>query len=198
MTIYCNGASKAIITVIGDGNKKVFESPNPPVDVQWHESTTTNRTYQATSSWGETFESEIIDVTLTSSNPIYFAVGLFEDNLPTTCPTIDTPNTNRFGSGDVIHIDKKSLSWNGDSNYNDNSGSCSYQIRLMGYLSITDANGKAMYGYYRNKPDWYVTCDDDCPEGSYKCTHNKYPGYCCVPCKEVANRINNIAKKVGR
>jgi hypothetical protein len=38
--------------------------------------------------------------------------------------------------------------------------------------------------------------DDDCPEGSHKCTHKKYPGYCCVPCKEVADRINSIAKKI--
>ncbi|PHJ62644.1 hypothetical protein [Nostoc linckia] len=41
-----------------------------------------------------------------------------------------------------------------------------------------------------------VSCDDDCPTGHHKCKHNKYPGYCCVPCKKVGNRIKNIASKV--
>ncbi|MCC5599969.1 hypothetical protein [Nostoc favosum] len=43
-----------------------------------------------------------------------------------------------------------------------------------------------------------VSCDEDCPEGSHKCTHNKYPGYCCVPCKEIGDRLKNLANKVGR
>ncbi|MFN6485444.1 MULTISPECIES: hypothetical protein [unclassified Nostoc] len=43
-----------------------------------------------------------------------------------------------------------------------------------------------------------TSCLGDCPEGSHKCTHNKYPGYCCVPCKETGERLQNIANKVGR
>lgn len=43
-----------------------------------------------------------------------------------------------------------------------------------------------------------VTCDDDCPENSHKCKHNKYPGYCCIPCKQTGDRLKNIANKVGR
>ncbi|WP_029635983.1 hypothetical protein [[Scytonema hofmanni] UTEX B 1581] len=40
-----------------------------------------------------------------------------------------------------------------------------------------------------------VICGD-CPEGSIKCSHLKYPGYCCIPCKETANKINNLANKI--
>ena len=46
--------------------------------------------------------------------------------------------------------------------------------------------------------NYEVSCGDDCPEGSHKCTHNKYPGYCCVPCKETGTRLKNMANKVGR
>ena len=45
--------------------------------------------------------------------------------------------------------------------------------------------------------DYKVYCDDDCPEGSHKCTHKKYPGYCCVPCQKTGDRLKNIANKVG-
>lgn len=41
-------------------------------------------------------------------------------------------------------------------------------------------------------------CLEVCPEGSHKCTHNKYPGYCCIPCKKTGDRLKNIANKVGR
>lgn len=49
-----------------------------------------------------------------------------------------------------------------------------------------------------NCNSYKISCDDECPEGSHRCTHNKYPGYCCIPCKETGDRLKNMANKVGR
>jgi hypothetical protein len=42
-----------------------------------------------------------------------------------------------------------------------------------------------------------VQCGN-CPEDMHECTHQAYPGYCCVPCKETGDKLKNIANKVGR
>jgi hypothetical protein len=65
-------------------------------------------------------------------------------------------------------------------------------------LSVTDSSGKIITRKYPTEPKYTIACDDDCPKGSHKCTHKKYPGYCCVSCKEVADRLKNMANKVGR
>ncbi|MDZ8089024.1 MAG: hypothetical protein RMY16_26260 [Nostoc sp. DedQUE12b] len=65
-------------------------------------------------------------------------------------------------------------------------------------LSVTDAIGRVVTRKYSTKPTYTVTCDDDCPEGFHKCIHNKYPGYCCIPCKETGDRLKNMANKVGQ
>ncbi len=41
-----------------------------------------------------------------------------------------------------------------------------------------------------------VACDDECPPGTTKCLTTNYPGYCCLPCKEIASEINAIANLV--
>lgn len=41
-----------------------------------------------------------------------------------------------------------------------------------------------------------VKCDDDCPPGYIKCEHPRYPGYCCLPCKSIAEKVNNLANKI--
>ena len=65
-------------------------------------------------------------------------------------------------------------------------------------LIISDENNQILFKIPVSECDHQVSCDDDCPEGSHKCTHNKYPGYCCVSCKEVGDKLKNIANKVGR
>jgi hypothetical protein len=46
-----------------------------------------------------------------------------------------------------------------------------------------------------NKIDIKAACDG-CPPGTVKCTHNKYPGYCCIDCRGTAEKINNLANKI--
>jgi hypothetical protein len=63
-------------------------------------------------------------------------------------------------------------------------------------LVITGNSGAELFRTRVSDCEYAITCDDDCPQGSHKCTHNKYPGYCCVPCQEVGNRLKSIASKV--
>ncbi|PHJ62797.1 hypothetical protein VF14_24525 [Nostoc linckia z18] len=66
-------------------------------------------------------------------------------------------------------------------------------------VSISGGSNSEIHQSEHDEPCSDITVKvgcDGCPEGSHKCTHNKYPGYCCVPCKEVGNRIKNIASKV--
>lgn len=42
-----------------------------------------------------------------------------------------------------------------------------------------------------------VQCGD-CPQGTLKCNAPGYPGYCCLPCNEIAGEIKAIASQVRR
>lgn len=46
-----------------------------------------------------------------------------------------------------------------------------------------------------NPSDFKVICGD-CPEGTIRCEQPGYPGYCCLPCKPIAERINNLAARI--
>jgi hypothetical protein len=66
-------------------------------------------------------------------------------------------------------------------------------------ITISSVEGSKLYEEEKpnsSPPTYTVACGENCPEGSHKCTHNKYPGYCCVPCKEVGDRLKNIANKI--
>jgi len=63
-------------------------------------------------------------------------------------------------------------------------------------LVITDSSDNVLFNIAVSECSYSISCDDDCPPGFHKCTHKKYPGYCCVPCEEVGQRINNIANKI--
>ncbi|MCC5597969.1 hypothetical protein [Nostoc favosum] len=65
-------------------------------------------------------------------------------------------------------------------------------------LQIKDTNGNLLFTASGKCPILYKVACGDCPDESHKCTHNKYPGYCCVPCKQTGDRLKNLANKVGR
>lgn len=44
--------------------------------------------------------------------------------------------------------------------------------------------------------DYQVGCGDDCPPGTCKCPTDSYPGYCCLDCKAVAARLNNMSERL--
>ncbi|MDZ8240145.1 MAG: hypothetical protein RMZ69_23850 [Nostoc sp. ChiQUE01a] len=63
-------------------------------------------------------------------------------------------------------------------------------------VQIIDSTGAVIFDDNAVDCNWDVKCDEECPEGSHKCTHNKFPGYCCVSCQEVGNRLKNIAAQL--
>lgn len=40
-----------------------------------------------------------------------------------------------------------------------------------------------------------VQCGD-CPEGQVRCNSPGYPGYCCIPCAELAQRIDTLSRRI--
>jgi hypothetical protein len=61
---------------------------------------------------------------------------------------------------------------------------------------IVTKDGLEVYRDEGQSLKWYkVSCDDECPPGHHKCPSNKYPGYCCLNCAEIAARINNLANR---
>lgn len=53
---------------------------------------------------------------------------------------------------------------------------------------------------YKDEGDCPVTfdivCGEGCPPGTTKCFSTNYPGYCCLPCNEMASEIKAIASQV--
>lgn len=41
-----------------------------------------------------------------------------------------------------------------------------------------------------------VVCDDECPPNHLKCSSPGYPGYCCIPCSEIAGELRSITGQV--
>lgn len=62
---------------------------------------------------------------------------------------------------------------------------------------VISHQGKILYEETGECPlDFNVVCDRDCPPGHLKCNSNKYPGYCCLPCKDTASKIRALGAKL--
>ncbi|MCM0591341.1 MAG: hypothetical protein KA716_31870 [Gloeotrichia echinulata DEX184] len=54
-------------------------------------------------------------------------------------------------------------------------------------------NGTVIFTVEGKNPVTYnVVCGDTCPDGYCKCATTNYPGYCCLPCQQVATQLANI------
>jgi hypothetical protein len=76
------------------------------------------------------------------------------------------------------------------------SGNCDACV-VAGCQIIATSKGGAVYKSKKGtKCSFEVACDEDCPPDHVRCETNAYPGYCCVPCKPTAEKINNLANKI--
>ncbi|MGB3208247.1 MAG: hypothetical protein WBB28_24955 [Crinalium sp.] len=60
-------------------------------------------------------------------------------------------------------------------------------------------NGRLLDVSGKDKPcpvKYEVACGEDCAEGYVKCPKPTYPGYCCLPCKSTANKVNKLGNKL--
>lgn len=66
-------------------------------------------------------------------------------------------------------------------------------------ITISNSNGSKLLEDKKttdSPPTYEVACGENCPEGYIKCETTTYPGYCCLPCKATAEKINNLASKI--
>jgi len=76
------------------------------------------------------------------------------------------------------------------------TGSCETCL-ITGCQIIATSEGGAVYRSKKGtKCSFEVGCDDKCPPDHVRCETNAYPGFCCVPCKPTAEKINNLASKI--
>ncbi|OLP19819.1 hypothetical protein BST81_03555 [Leptolyngbya sp. 'hensonii'] len=57
-------------------------------------------------------------------------------------------------------------------------------------------NGTLLFSKVVDRCDFEVSCEDGCPEGQCKCPKDGYPGYCCLPCAELASQIRSIHQRL--
>lgn len=185
---YCTGKSKATIEYsFGDGKVKLFETGLIPIEVEKVEPENTAVCWRfagqgvGNDSYYEHFACG------TSPSFVSNGAGL---NLFMDGAMIQVSGYYyRFGTNSVNRVSKLTPTNNFLTSGNcDCSEECEIKVSKNGQIIFSDK------GVCPVKFD--VTCDEDCPEGSHKCTHNKYPGYCCLPCEETGQRINNIANKI--
>jgi hypothetical protein len=70
-----------------------------------------------------------------------------------------------------------------------NSERCSIEIKYNGLIIFQD-QGKCPV-------DYSIQCGK-CPDGQHECESKVYPYYCCSSCADTAQKIKELASKVGR
>lgn len=190
---YCENKSSATINITWSGgeNKQVI-SENPYVDV----SAITTADYS--------LEYYYSPIGIGGAGTYANSIGSFA--YPLILGSVTYSNPSEYGGNkysDVSYVDGSNNAGTIAIVHNSVYGHTVSNLKLttssiQTQVTINDSQGKTIVVSASGTAAWKVTCDEECPEGSHKCTHNKYPGYCCVPCKEVGDKLKNIANKVGR
>lgn len=61
---------------------------------------------------------------------------------------------------------------------------------------IVSHQGQEIFSDYGEAPGTFSVACEGCPEGTIRCEQPGYPGYCCLPCDPIAQRINNLAARI--
>lgn len=61
---------------------------------------------------------------------------------------------------------------------------------------IVSHQGQEIFNDYGDAPGTFSVACQGCPEGTIRCKQPGYPGYCCLPCQPIAQRINNLAARI--
>ncbi|MCM0593453.1 MAG: hypothetical protein KA716_25955 [Gloeotrichia echinulata DEX184] len=77
----------------------------------------------------------------------------------------------------------------------DTAFNCSGAIEQIDTLVVKDVRTGALLLTIggRSPVKYNVVCGDGCPPGTCKCPSPNYPGYCCLPCSQIAGEIAAIA-----
>lgn len=192
---YCNNKLKAIVNFsFGNGYKETITFDNPPIEVELTKSTDNinNRCWRFS---GKGVENNFFyEHFACGKTPEYRqstggsgrGVNLYLDGILLMPPSYEYSN----GAIDFVGIAQPR------NNYI-SSGNCDNCINVC-TIKISNSINQ-IYEYSGQCPCIFnVACDDDCPPGTTKCFSTNYPGYCCLPCNEIAGEIKAIASQIRR
>lgn len=77
-------------------------------------------------------------------------------------------------------------------------GSCPSARNPTFQIQVTGNSGIAWNDQIDNANAYTVVCGSNCPSGYLKCSCNNYPGYCCVDCAPIENKIDSMTQQVKR
>lgn len=73
----------------------------------------------------------------------------------------------------------------------DNCGDPKKSVQIIVYYQ-----NQEIFSDYGDAPASFSVACEGCPEGTIRCEQSGYPGYCCLPCDPIAQRINNLAARI--
>lgn len=80
------------------------------------------------------------------------------------------------------------------------TGNCAacLSTKIAWAMTIKDKNYRLVYQKtFNEEPRINVGCNG-CPAGHLKCKCDAYPGYCCIPCKEIKSGIADAREMLRR
>ncbi|WP_414579595.1 hypothetical protein [Anabaena sp. CCY 9402-a] len=190
MTLQCSGASKAKVSYKNEnGVDSVFETTNVPITVECEVIPRTGRYIYTV------FFTGYFAGSCNAGNGEYggeFTADSYTTGTDTPFPTYENCPAFKYEffidgtkTSQIKVTPDRSISQRNNPNYSEGGK----------YLTIKNAQGVQIFKKQVKDCNYKISCGDDCPDGQIKCTHNKYPGYCCIPCQSTASKINNLASK---
>jgi len=202
--VYCKDKKRAIVTYkFPEKPQERYISDNPPIDVS-----VSSEMQDVSASYDFTFDGTVEGRTYSfgcvapsgvpSNAEIYLTSGSWDD-----WGTVGSYSTGygivKSFSGAVLVGIGTSV---GGTVVNERVTNCYARLVLQfrwgeGYrLKILKDGATIHQELGKYQPSFNVACDEDCPPGYCKCITTKYPGYCCISCKEIAQKINSLAARI--
>ena len=95
----------------------------------------------------------------------------------------------RHGSGSIASVSDDSAR----PNYI-KLGDCSSCSSNICAITILNNNVKIFSDSGQCSCNYTVACGNECPDGYVKCHSDSYPGYCCLPCNDIEDRIDALTQ----
>lgn len=206
---YCEGKSKAKVNYqFPGGLKDTYVSDSPPIDVvvesvnpeQILTQSTTNSTFDGSTQTTYNFSINAPDPVPDNAD-VFLISGRWDDigSIGSfTSPNI--PNQHNVYDGIPLHIGRSGIVKGTVTNTI--IGQCSLTISLQWRLSTQYGlkvlkDGVILHQVTGNGyPKFDVSCDEGCPPHHIRCEITSYPGFCCISCESIAQRINNLAARI--
>jgi len=201
MTTHCSiNDSIATVTVTSPVKEKL-KFDNPPINVTLNSNSSGNSInivgdYEQFNSHHPNYFVSWEDPTGNSTDN--YSLSFYECGKGGICGA-SSPNT----SGEIyyaLHINKNGIDTGNHFNptgwYSASIANINRDAANLFSLRVVDRLGVILTRNYSQNPEYAVTCNDDCPEGTSKCFSTNYPGYCCLPCNEIKAEIRAITSHV--